>query len=677
MKKLITILFLGLNFVSFAETIDLFVWAGQSNALGRKGDAAGYPADVNNLDNQIRFNWTVASGNNSGGWTTMEAQTGYFPTGHFGPEVTFSRKLVQAGYNPAIFKYTQGATSISQHWQGHGDGGLYDNMVTALTAAITTLENQGHTVNLRGFIWIQGESDSNSQTAASAYNTNLNTLLDDFRNNVASDTELPMLLGVDEQYFNISGQEQHEILNAHQDKALNDDFIKFTSMYGYPKSDVTHLTPAGLINHGEDLFDAFQLLLSGVAPYNNCTLTSSGSLVSFDRSTWGQSFTTDCSGELSSITFTAASNPTGSATLTLRNGADCSSTILHTQSINTITTGDITIIPSASIYIDKEHTYYFEITMDNNSDWKITYNNADNVYGMLRSAGNGTDCGTAFPSYDMDFSVEVAELSAPAACVDINNIYSFTYNSTVYEIVKENKSWVDAAACAVERGGILVEINDTLEQQAIFNQLQNNAGITVSNTVAPDGGGASYVWIGANDISTEGEWFWDGDNDNIGAQFWQGGPAASGGTPVGGLYNNWGTEPDNSGNIQDAAGIAITQWPVNSGSLGSAGQWNDIDKSNTLHYIIEYPSTLNTIDQSVNDINVYPNPVNDILTIDNIKDQIKSIEVLNSQGQIIKTIESNLKTESIRLNFSDLNQGIYFISIRYENGSSTLKKVIK
>jgi len=87
MKKLITLVFITLSISLFADTIDLFVWAGQSNALGRTGDAAEYPADIDDLDNLIRFNWTVANGSNSGGWTTMQPQIGYFDAGHFGAEI--------------------------------------------------------------------------------------------------------------------------------------------------------------------------------------------------------------------------------------------------------------------------------------------------------------------------------------------------------------------------------------------------------------------------------------------------------------------------------------------------------------------------------------------------------------------------------------------------------------
>ncbi len=67
-------------------------------------------------------------------------------------------------------------------------------------------------------------------------------------------------------------------------------------------------------------------------------------------------------------------------------------------------------------------------------------------------------------------------------CADSLNIYSFEYNGHSYEVVKENKTWTDASACAVERGGYLSEINDSAEQDSIFHQLTNNAGIIESNT---------------------------------------------------------------------------------------------------------------------------------------------------------------------------------------------------
>ncbi len=611
MKSMILVGVLFVNSTLFAQQdVDLFLWAGQSNALGRQGNGAEYPADVNNLDSQIPFHWTVPNGSNSNGWTTMETQDlgHYFPDGHFGPEVTFSRKLVQAGYSPAIFKFTQGATSIYEHWLNPGDGGLYDNMVAALNTAIADLENQGHTVTIKGLIWIQGESDSNSQAAANAYANNLMTLINDLRTNVVGNPILPIILGVDEQFFNIADHERHQILNAHQDIALNEENIKFTSMYGYPKADVTHLTPMGLISHGEDIFDSYELLVSGHYPTSNCILSSPGNHDSFARTSWGQSFTTDCSGTLSSITFEAITQHNTSATFTLYNGADCSGTVLVQQSLNTIEIGNNVIdVSSEGLRLDQEHTYYFDIVSDNGTTWRIDFSDVDNVSGVLRcTSDDGTaSCGRTFLDFDMDFSVVVEG----STCSDITNIYSFEYNNHTYEVIKEAKNWMDAAACAVGRGGVLARIDDAAEQAAVWDELINNAGIILSNTVASNGGGASYVWLGGTDLLAESVWIWDGNNDGSGDQFWSG---DTNGNSVGGLYSNWGTEPDDAGD-QDGLAIALTQWPVGSGALGSAGQWNDLIVDDPLYYLIEYPGILSgagVVPAKLGLGQNYPNPFN-------------------------------------------------------------------
>jgi len=169
---------------------------------------------------------------------------------------------------------------------------------------------------------------------------------------------------------------------------------------------------------------------------------------------------------------------------------------------------------------------------------------------------------------------------APAQdCASDGNIVPFTLLGVDYEIVKENLDWAAAAACAVERGGRLAEAGSQDEQDGLFAQL-GLADIQPGLTVAPDGGGASYVWIGGCDLVVEGDWIWDGDDDGAGPQFWEG---TASGEPVDGLYSNWGNEPDNW-NDQDGLGLAITDWP-----LGVAGQWNDVDAGNDLYYIVEYP----------------------------------------------------------------------------------------
>jgi len=187
-----------------------------------------------------------------------------------------------------------------------------------------------------------------------------------------------------------------------------------------------------------------------------------------------------------------------------------------------------------------------------------------------------------------------------------NNVYSFTYNNNLYKIVKENQDWLYAQSCANNEGGQLAQINSQDEQDTIFKYVIL-AGITASNTVAPDGGNGSYLWLGGTDVSVEGEWNWS-PYGGTAVPFWSGTGAT--GSVVGGLYNNWGTngtasEPDNYNNNQDALGFAFTDWPI-----GVAGQWNDIDKSNTLYYIIEYvgdPSGINE-NESKKSFDIFPNP---------------------------------------------------------------------
>jgi len=163
--------------------------------------------------------------------------------------------------------------------------------------------------------------------------------------------------------------------------------------------------------------------------------------------------------------------------------------------------------------------------------------------------------------------------------------FQFAFKGHIYEVITTGTTWSAASADAQSRmmegqPGHLARIDSDEENEEVFRQLiENLEPVDYGRTLAPDGGMASYVWIGASDLQAEGVWTWSDSGD----QFWQG---ALTGSPVGGLYNNWGDEPDNFRN-QDAAGIALTDW-----ILGFAGQWNDVDALNTLYYIIEYDTAM-------------------------------------------------------------------------------------
>ena len=241
------------------EEIDLFIWAGQSNAQGWTGDAAKYPTEGQRLDSSILLNWTFYGRESSGGdWVLMQAQKGRYPEGHFGPEVSFSRALKKAGYHPAIFKYCLGATGLARDWKEPGARGIYDHMLRDLKLAIKALSSQGYTVNIRGFIWIQGESDAGNDKSAASYQSNLKRMIDHLRTQTLAEKDLKIILGVDEQHAFV--QERPIIIEAQKWLANRDPNIIYTSMHGLPKADATHLTPAGLVDHGKRIFAAFEVL---------------------------------------------------------------------------------------------------------------------------------------------------------------------------------------------------------------------------------------------------------------------------------------------------------------------------------------------------------------------------------------------------------------------------------
>jgi len=254
-----------------------------------------------------------------------------------------------------------------------------------------------------------------------------------------------------------------------------------------------------------------------------------------------------------------------------------------------------------------------------------------------------------------------------AQCVEEANVFEFMHDGKIYEIIKENKSWAEAAACAVERGGYLARIDSEEENTALFNAI-STFDVVPTETVAPDGGGGAYIWIGATDRAEEGTWIWDGDNDAVGDQFWDG---AADGSPVGDLYNNWGDEPDDFGGVQDAGAISVNGWP-----LGVAGEWNDVNAVNNLYFFVEYDSDGSGLEENNSfEINIFPNPTSDIIFVNvTTKKAVKTIKIITLDGNEALIINQNWEDG---IDVSKLATGTYLIEIQLDNGERSIEKFIK
>ena len=248
--------------ITDSKTIDFFILAGQSNAVGWNGDAKYYPSDPNNLDSKILFNYTLIDNSNSNGWVNMQPQTGLFPLGHFGPEVSLARKLKESGYNPAIFKFCKGASSLYGDWKSSGENGYTDDMFLALKTSINYLIQKGYLVKIRCLIWIQGESDAISLINATSYQKNLLNFITMFRNEFKQNTIIPVILGVDKEHPFVVKFPQ--VFFAQQNIAKNDPTIISTSIRRFPKAGSVHLTPEGLVSHGEYIHERFIQLIEEI-----------------------------------------------------------------------------------------------------------------------------------------------------------------------------------------------------------------------------------------------------------------------------------------------------------------------------------------------------------------------------------------------------------------------------
>ena len=246
--------------------------------------------------------------------------------------------------------------------------------------------------------------------------------------------------------------------------------------------------------------------------------------------------------------------------------------------------------------------------------------------------------------------------------IDSSQLIPFSFEDHEYYVVLDNKSWVDAAACAVGLDGYLVEINSQEEQDTLFAAIES-INIDPTETIAPDGGGGSYLWIGANDMANNGVWIWDGDNDGVGVQFWQG---QANGNPVDDLYNNWGIEPD----FQDAVGIAITNWP-----LGVISEWNDVFSTNELYFVVEKNELASSLSSTYESrISFYPNPFINHIKVSNPDGLFAKLIVYNSVSQIILQEELN---ENNIIDSSSWQKGMYIIRVADHQGNLLNRVLIK
>lgn len=187
-----------------AEHYLVYLIGGQSNANGR-GDAAQLTEPLASPQKDVRFYWHRSQKTTNVGhipenqWTDLAPGSGHgitqpvYPK-EFGPELSFGRALADAHpeFKIAIVKYTVGGSNLSKQWSQNG--GLYQTFVKTTRTALSALTQAGHTYELRGMIWQQGESDTTDKTSAN-YEKNLTALIQRVREDLFEGKSAPFSIG--------------------------------------------------------------------------------------------------------------------------------------------------------------------------------------------------------------------------------------------------------------------------------------------------------------------------------------------------------------------------------------------------------------------------------------------------------------------------------------------------
>ena len=217
MKRLALLLSFFATAAFAAETRDLIIVAGQSNAVGFNAKPTELPADA--ADKEVMFwfrvgdpppddydstsghQWTQLGPQPKGtpGPKTMPRQYGNFAEaeGGFGPEIGCARTLIAKEHKPlAVVKAAFSGTSITE-WNPQkpdAPGSCYKALIDETKAAVAAAKEKQITLRPRAFVWVQGESDA-SEKGAAAYPQEIADLVAAIRKELDA-PELIALLGV-------------------------------------------------------------------------------------------------------------------------------------------------------------------------------------------------------------------------------------------------------------------------------------------------------------------------------------------------------------------------------------------------------------------------------------------------------------------------------------------------
>ena len=116
------------------------------------------------------------------------------PVNTFGPELGFCHAMAEAlpGRKILLVKVSEGGTNLASDWNPDATDKLYAQFIKFVRATQQKITEEGGTCEIRGLLWMQGESDAGSSTEQ--YQARLSGLIARTRDDLKI-KDLPFLIG--------------------------------------------------------------------------------------------------------------------------------------------------------------------------------------------------------------------------------------------------------------------------------------------------------------------------------------------------------------------------------------------------------------------------------------------------------------------------------------------------
>jgi hypothetical protein len=281
-----TILLLFGSASAQAVELDVYILTGQSNSLGTTNLESPSDPGVHPADSDTDFFWANAAGgsssnvaypaalsSSSGGLITalqVQGGEGGNPT-FWGPEFGFARRLYDVGERDFLVVKASKGGGPNTFWDksvfdaNNNSGHMWGHLRDTVDSALSTVIGNGDSFNVKGFMYLQGESNTSSGAAMAG------SMLGDLINNLQTHINSQHPSAADDM-FSVIGEIAASTSNANRtlttqqqmQLASNNNAIEFVPTRDLPlKSDGIHFGRNSKLTIGQRFADVFNLQSGG------------------------------------------------------------------------------------------------------------------------------------------------------------------------------------------------------------------------------------------------------------------------------------------------------------------------------------------------------------------------------------------------------------------------------